>query len=722
MDTQESQELLLDDIMREFKGSPGEPPAESSLEDILREFAPEKPAGSNTIECEAPISEAPPSEAQEPPPEAPEPYSDEWEPEYKEPPGEPSPEPSLEDILREFAPEKPAPAGSDTIEFETPISEVPAPEAQEPPAEASEAPEAAAPAAPEPYSDEWEPEYEEPMGEYRSQDPIPFPPKNRLRLLRQKLVAGPEKRFYELSALGLGRLRLGVMLNLILCVLSAAATTAHGEIGAERLLTFSQLLLMMLSALVGCYRLLEGLGSLLRGRFTLNTLLLATFAACMADGFFCLQSQRLPCCTLFCLDMLMSQWAALQRRGALLSQTNTLRKAPDLTAVVKIPDFYEGRPGYKTAEGDPDSYTENCDTPSMPEKSLSLYALAALLASLLMAVLAGVSRGLDAGMQAMSAALLIAVPATAFISVTRPAAILERRLSRLGTVLCGWQGIHAAGESAVFPLDHDDLFPEGTIKMNGVKFYGTVDPGRVVSYTTALIHADGSGLMPAFSRLPRSRKGLEQSVEDFASYPGGVSGAVEGDAVLVGTAECMEAAGIQIPPDAKVPLAVYTAVNGQFSGVFVLSCSRSKSSAAGLRILCGCRKITPVLTACDFMLTHRFIGSRLSVSLRRVVFPDRDTRQALSRISPAADAPVIALTTKEGLAPKACAVSGARMLGSAMKTGAMIHILGGTLGLLAVAVLLLSDGLALLSPGNLLLYSAVWMIPGFLVTEWTRYL
>ena len=59
----------------------------------------------------------------------------------------------------------------------------------------------------EPYSEEWEPEYEEPIGEYIPPEPIVYHPKSRLQELKKKLVAGPEKRYYQLSELGTGKLQ-----------------------------------------------------------------------------------------------------------------------------------------------------------------------------------------------------------------------------------------------------------------------------------------------------------------------------------------------------------------------------------------------------------------------------------------------------------------------------------------------------------------------------------
>ena len=47
----------------------------------------------------------------------------------------------------------------------------------------------------EPFSEQWEPEYEQPIGEYVPPQPIVFKPRSRLRELKKDLVAGPEKRF-----------------------------------------------------------------------------------------------------------------------------------------------------------------------------------------------------------------------------------------------------------------------------------------------------------------------------------------------------------------------------------------------------------------------------------------------------------------------------------------------------------------------------------------------
>ena len=705
-------EFTLDDIIREF--------SEPELDDILKEFGSEpeqEPAPEPVPEPQPPMED---TVRIEPIVKAPvqKPVSQETvriEPVVKAP----TPKPVSQETVRIEPVAKtpaPKPAARDTAVFQpSSMPELitdPEPEITPPPVQQ------------EPFSDEWEPEYDEPMGEYPQ--PINFPPKNRQAILRKKLVAGPEKRYHSLAADGLGKLQVGIFLHLALFVLSAAGTVLHVlnvvPPTQQRLLVFGQLVIAMVAGLLACYRLLVGFGSLLRGRFSLNTLLAISFAACMVDGYFCLRTQRMPYTTLLCLNLLMAQWAEYQRRNTQMGQMDLLRKALDVTAVVKISDYYGGMAGYVATEGDPDSFMNEYYKPTAPEKRLDLFGLLALLAGAGLAVYIGMNQGFEKAMQVLSAALLAAIPASSLIIISRPTAILAYRLNRLGAVLCGWKGIRQADVRAVYPLDHGDLFPGDCAKMNGVKFYGTVDPGRVVEYSTALIAHDGKGMMAVFSHLPRSRHIHQHQVKAFLAYPGGITGLVDGWNVMVGTQEFLTEMGITIPEDARIPQAVYASVDGQFSAVFALQYTRSKSTAAGLRTLCGYSRVKPVLTACDFILTDHFIREKLSVNVRRMAFPEREVRQHLAATPIPEDAPVVALIVKSGLAPKAYAVTGARALRATLNIGSTVHIIAGLAGLAAVAALALSGAFDTLSALNLLGYSLVWTVPGLLITEWTRHI
>ncbi len=576
----------------------------------------------------------------------------------------------------------------------------------------------------EPFSEKWEPEYEQPMGDYVPQEPIVFRPKNRLRELKRKLMEGPEKRYYELEETGIGKLQAAIFFSLLVTLASIFATAMYQWelVGEDRIRTliFVQFLTLLLSALLGSYQLIDGFQTLIRGRFGLNTLLTVSLLACVVDSVLCLQQLRVPCCSVFCLHMTMSLMGTFQRRTTEMAQMDTLRKAIRLDALVPEEDFYEGRPGYLRCEGQVEDFMDFYSEPVGPEKVLSVYALVALMLSLVCGVTAGVLYDISRGLQVFSAALLVAVPVGSHVALSRPAALLQRRLKKHGSVICGWQGVRGLCRNAVFPLTEEDLFPAGSAKLNGVKFYGERMPDEVVAYATALMDADGGTMAPLMNQLLESRNGYHYEVTELQSYPGGIGGIVNEDAVLAGTIGFMQKMGVEMPKGTKVNQAVYVAIDGRLAGVFAVTYSKVKSAAVGLTTLCSYRKLTPVMTTGDFMLTESFLRSKFGVNTKHMAFPARNVRTELAQRQADPEMVALALSTREDLAGFAYAVTGSRALRLACITGTVLQLLGGILGLLIVAALTLANANSLLTPGNILLYELLWLIPAWLITEWTR--
>ncbi len=631
------------------------------------------------------------------------------------PPAMPQDTVRLNDITREV--KKQTQVSDQTIAF-TPVQQKEA--TQEPVYIPPEVPKT------EPYSEQWEPEYEDPMGEYVPLEPIVFRPKSRLRELKKKLIAGPEKRYYQLTERGFGKLQAAILGCGVVSLLSVITATMHamGVVPEERirLLVFGQLLGLMISALLGSYQLMEGFGDLIKRQFSLNTLLMFSLVACVADGILCLYQVRVPCCAPFSLNMTMSLWCAYHNRITELKQMDTMRKAIRLDSVVLEENFYNGTSGILRGEGQVEDFMDHYRAIASPERTLNTYALVALFSSLGIAIIAGVFSGIVTGIRFFGASLLVAVPATAHIAVSRPAAILERKMHKLGAVLCGWRGVSALNTKLSFPLNSEDLFPSGSVKMNGLKFYGSRNPDQVVAYTTAVMVADDGGLAPLFNQLLESRNGYHFEVETLRRYPnGGVGGIVNGEAVLVGTRSFMQEMDVKIPEGAKISQAVYAAIDGVLNGVFAITYNKTKVAAMGLTTLCAYRGLTPVVTSGDFMLTEEFIAGKFDVNTRRMAFPERKVRNALAARQPDEAAEVVALTTQEGLAGAAYAVTGARTLRSTCVAGVAVQMVGGILGLLIMLALTVVHAEYLVTPENLLLYELVWMIPGLLITEWTRY-
>ena len=555
--------------------------------------------------------------------------------------------------------------------------------------------------------------------------PIVFDPRAKLRELKRKLVAGPERRYYELVEVGVGKLQMAMFLCLIVVAVSAGVGVMYNlEMIPEnrmRLMVFSQVLAMLLGALLGSYQLLDGLASFLKGKFTANTLLGFTFLACCADSIFCLQELRVPICAAFTLEVMMSLWATYHKRTTEMGMMDTMRKAIRLHSVVRCTDYYEGQSAVLRGEGQVEDVMDNYQTVSGPEKVQNVYALIALIVSIAVAVAAGVLHGVSMGVQIFSTTLLVAMPASFFVALTRPMAVLERRLHDLGTVLCGWKGVVGLSAKCLYPLNDADLFPTGSVKMNGVKFYGDRNPETVIAYAAALMRANGGGLAPIFEQLLTSRNGVRFPAENVQFYGnGGIGGEINGEPVLMGSLEFLKEMGVEIPDGTMVKQAVYVSVDGDLSGLFAITYNRIRQVAYGMATLCSSRRIRPVIIAKDFILTAGFLKEMFGLRPRRTAFPSRADSLALEAKQADPEAPALALTTQDSLSSVAYAITGARALRIASRLGLIVHMTGGILGILIMAALAVLGTTALLTPANVLLYQLVWMIPGLIVTYWTR--
>lgn len=567
-------------------------------------------------------------------------------------------------------------------------------------------------------------ESEEPEEEQK--EPIPFDPRAHLHEMKRKLIAGPEKLYYELSEKGVLKLQIAIIINVVILGLSVAASTLYAldmiPESRMKLLIFSQALAMLGSGLLGCYLMLDGLEDLLHFRFSTNTILAFSFLACCADVFFCIRELRVPCCAAFSLEMIMALLACYHKRSTRLAQLDTMRKAVKLTSIVKEPDFYEGKTGILRGLADVEDFVDTMDATPTPEKVQNAFAFIAFIVCIGIAALAGILHSVSLAVQIFATSLLVAVPAGYFASLTRPAALLQNRLHMVGSVICGWQGVRKLCGKAVFPVTDSDLFPVGSTKLNGVKFYSDRDSGEVVSYTASLISAAGGGLVGVFRNLLASRNGQIYPVENFQDYgDGGIGGEINGEPVLLGTLNFLQDMGVEIPQGTMVNQAVYAAIDGQLAAVIAISYAKMRSAAAGLVSLNGSWRVKPLLMAGDFMLTEDFIRSKFSLRGRKLIVPDREVRAELAKKTVNPDSDVLAIATRDDLISFVYTVTGASALRTACRLGNIIHILGGILGILIMLALAYIGSDTVLTPTNVLLYQLVWLIPGFLASEWTRH-
>jgi len=303
-------------------------------------------------------------------------------------------------------------------------------------------------------------------------------------------------------------------------------------------------------------------------------------------------------------------------------------------------------------------------------------------------------------------AILAGASAPAFPLVyPLPLRRVTARLSKSGSALAGYRGAAVMGRSNCLILTDGDLFPPGTVSLNGLKIFGE-ESGKVFSYAATMAHASGSGLARLFDNLLAQEGGRLETLSDLNFYEeGGVGGTIHGETVLFGTASFCRKLGVTLPSGLKLQTGAFLAVDGVLIAVFAIKYMAAENVDWAMHILARAR-ITPVLAVRDGSITPALLKRKFGTDAR-AVYPQLSTRLALSERD--GDKPC-ALLYREGLAPYAELAVGGKRLCRAVRLGNVLSLAASVAGTLLSFYLSFAGAYALFTPGKLALFLALWTV------------
>ena len=318
----------------------------------------------------------------------------------------------------------------------------------------------------------------------------------------------------------------------------------------------------------------------------------------------------------------------------------------------------------------------------------------------------------------LNASALLAAGATCALPLCwgLPWARLSRHLQKLGCAVAGWSGAEKISRRRCMILTDTDLFPPGTIQLNGIKVYGE-ERRKVAAYAAAMARRAGSGLERLFDGFLRGEGGgPREKVDDFSFYEeGGWSASIHGESVLMGTASFLRKMEVRLPGDINLKTGIFLAVDRQLIAVFAVKYNSSENVDFALRMMRRSR-ITAILAARDPNITPALLKRKFHRNVR-VEYPDLVSRVALSEAEEDRDLPR-ALLFREGLLPYAETVVGSRRMCKAVRRSAVIGLLGSVAGVLLAFYLLLQGAYDLLTPLSLVIFLLLWALPVLLLSDW----
>ena len=296
-----------------------------------------------------------------------------------------------------------------------------------------------------------------------------------------------------------------------------------------------------------------------------------------------------------------------------------------------------------------------------------------------------------------------------------PFSKLAAHFHKAGCAVAGWCGAEKISRRRAMILTDGDLFPPGTIQLNGVKVFGE-DLAKVSSYAASMARAADCGLQRLFDGLLRSEGGHYQKVDDFSFYEeGGYSATIRGESVLLGTASFMRKMEVRLPAGINLRTGIFLSMDRQLAAVFAVKYNASENVDFALRMMRRSR-ITPILASRDPNVTPALLKRKFHKGVK-VEFPSLTDRVAYSEAELDRGMPR-ALLFREGLLPYAEAVVGSRRLCKAVRRATALSVLGSAAGTLLAFYLVFQGAYNLLTPLALLVFLLLWTLPVLITSDW----
>ena len=483
--------------------------------------------------------------------------------------------------------------------------------------------------------------------------------------------------------------------------------------------------LLVLGVLLGMDVLIHGIARALRLRVGMDSLAALSCLFTIVDGVLLLLKpegpDRLPYSAVALVGLYFLLSGSYHRRAAVRLSCRAAAATSSPYRVTLDEGMWNGLDTYTKWSGDTEGFGSQIQSDDGAQLIFSRVCPIFLVADVVLALLNSVFTQRPEQLFWCLSALFTATAAFGgALAYGRPFHLVAKRLAKNGAVLAGWPGIANSRRGNRVLITDSDLFPIGTVQLNGYKIASQFTPQKVLSYAASLIDASDSGLSHPFYDELRRTGGLLRKVEGLCFYEGGgLSANIRGDEVLVGSADFMKLMDVELPQGLSFKSAAFCAINGELAGIFALIYKLPPAVFPALEELIE-EKIGPVLATRDFNLIPATLTQMCHLAADKLDFPQVERRWELSDPEQDHSEVLTALLSREGLFPFAETIAGAKRLRWATRLGAILCCIGSALGLVLAAYLTSVSAFTSLSPLNLLVFMLIWLAPVWFLSGWVH--
>ncbi|MDO4419808.1 MAG: hypothetical protein Q4B92_05525 [Ruminococcus sp.] len=357
-------------------------------------------------------------------------------------------------------------------------------------------------------------------------------------------------------------------------------------------------------------------------------------------------------------------------------------------------------------------------SPDPSEDMSGKVAPVAILCSLFVGVLYAIISGGDifGAFSALAVMAAVSTPVANLLAVNLPMRRLCSETLKKNAMIAGYPSVRQFCDTKAVMVDAVDLYPAGSITLNGVKAFDNYKIEESFLSCAAVLREAGSPLAAVFDNVVDNHGGQLPKVESVMYEDKlGLVGWVNGERLLVGSAELLEKFGVTAPALSgeeqymkEGRQKTYFAKGSKAVAMFVTTYSSTLRIAEELQ-RAEANGINMLVRTSDPNITSEKISEDFGIFFRSVKVLSTGLGNVCQEVSSQKeDSSRAYLATRGSFLPFLRALSGCVRMKSNISLSVVIQLIGLILGVLITAAITLCAGVGSLGTIKILLYMLFW--------------
>lgn len=358
--------------------------------------------------------------------------------------------------------------------------------------------------------------------------------------------------------------------------------------------------------------------------------------------------------------------------------------------------------------------------PDPSEISSQMLAPIGLIASLVLCIISMlITRSVPMAVNSLGASLIVSISIGNMLSVNLPMSRLSKLARRAGSMVSGYEAVRLAGDVNAVLMDANDLFPRGTVILDGIKTYTSRDRvEETIMGASALMKKIEGPLSGVFEQVITEKEDYLPDVSQYVYEDEfGIVGQVDDKTIYIGGRGLLIKHKIEPPPrEDEAPYSannnqvIYLAENQTVIAMLVLSYTADRRRRNELQRMED-NGISVVIRTTDPNVTPQFISRLFGIDQHSVAVLSDSLgniyHDLVSKEKPRSDATIATKGRVESLMTVLAACVGSKR---DVNFIVALQNIGVVLGFLLVAFLSCFGAIGKLSVSSLFIFELVWLL------------